>query len=73
MLDYEAPVHEDVAKLFYRYFLGRNGWSEIPPVATSAASLEFRKNGCVLAVSLSKVGDSRTAIQLNHSGNYDLR
>ncbi len=69
----EAPVSVDQAKLFYRHFLGKNGWSEIGTAQNVPDSLQFQKDGCLLSATFTKSDESKSTISLNSFGNYDLR
>ncbi len=70
---YTAPVSDADSRLFYRYFLGQNGWKEVRSAVASPDMLEFVKNGSALSASVTKSGDSETSISVTHAGNYDLR
>ncbi len=73
MIEYTAPVNQDEAKLFYRYYLGQQGWVELPGNVNTPDYFGFRKNGFMLWASIRKTGDSETNINLVNSGNFDPR
>lgn len=67
------------AELFYRYYLGKAGWQETTSDDQAQQGMAFRKQGCVLNVSLM---DSAAAgsgnkgelhVGLHLAGNYDVR
>lgn len=75
---YKAPVSQPEAELFYRYWLTRAGWQEMPAGGPSQPGIEFRKEGCVLNVSFAadptpaEAGSgAQLQIRVNLSGNYN--
>jgi WD40 repeat protein len=78
MCAYSAPVSQGEAEAFYRYYLGKAGWTELPQTAT-IPSMVFQKDGCQLNVSFTpamvaagaREGDLQ--ISMNFAGNYDVR
>ena len=74
MLRYQVAVDQNEAQLFYRYFLGQDGWVELPPTpTTSPGSVEFGKNGFLISARFSPEKGSGTSVDLTHMGNFDPR
>jgi WD40 repeat protein len=74
MLRYQASVDQKEAELFYRHFLGHDGWVELPPTqTTSPGTIEFGKNGFLILARFSREDSSKTSIDLTHMGNFDQR
>jgi WD40 repeat protein len=74
MLRYQAPLDQKDTELFYRHFLGHDGWVELPAGPTSApGTIEFGKNGFMLLASFTPQDGSKTTIDLTHMGNFDPR
>lgn len=79
MCAYNAPVSQAEAELFYRYFLGKTGWTEVAPSVATQPGLFFRKEGCELNVSFSPAAagengrDGDLQVSLLFAGNYDVR
>lgn len=79
MTSYSAPVTLKDAELFYRYFLGKAGWSETGKIEGAIPALTFSKSNCELNISfmpaamagVGKEGDH--VISLMFTGNYDVR
>jgi len=75
---YSSNAKQDEAELFYRYLLGKSGWTEID-ADPSMPGLLFTKDGCRLSVSLSPAqavpggGEGSLRVSLHFSGNYDAR
>lgn len=76
---YNASVSQSDAELFYRYALGKAGWTEAAPSAANPLGLEFRKDGCELIISFTPATDSPAGreedlqISLQFAGNYDVQ
>lgn len=48
LVSYEAPVSQEEAAQFYRYVLGRMGWTELPAGEAGYPGVQFGKQGCQL-------------------------
>ncbi len=76
---YNVEASQAEAELFYRYFLGKSGWTEVLETTSFLPGLNFRKDDCALNVSLTPTGgagaDSGGTLQVNlqFSGNYDVQ
>jgi WD40 repeat protein len=75
---YTTPASRTEAELFYRYYLGKAGWSEAPSAGTWGG-LAFHKSGCELGVTLAPAekgpsgSDENLRVSLHFTGNYDAR
>ena len=72
-LDYRAAVTMEEAKTFYEHFLTREGWSRVTSAMTGPDGAVYHKQGFRFYVSMYSNGDGTIQINLNHSGNVDLR
>jgi hypothetical protein len=85
MCGYTASAAQEEAALFYRYVLGKSGWTE-EPAPTTPGALAFRKDDCMFNISLtpadagagartggSEVGKQNLQVSLQFGGNYDAR
>ncbi len=63
----------DEAQLFYRYHLGKAGWNEVVAAAATPGSIRFQKAGFMISVSFYEGAESKTSINVNFAGNYDVR
>ncbi|MFN0195862.1 MAG: WD40 repeat domain-containing protein [Planctomycetaceae bacterium] len=76
---YNTPASQSEAELFYRYYLGKAGWTEIAENDPLQPGLNFQKTGCRLNVSLSPATTSTPGLEgdlqvsLRFVGNYDVR
>lgn len=79
IVTYNAPASQPEAELFYRYVLGKWGWTETPSAGPAQPGLNFRKAGCELNVSMNPASfptpgrDGDLQISLQFAGNYDVR
>ncbi len=73
MVNYTAPVKPEAAALFYRYFLGKDGWTKLPSDPATPGYMYFTKNGFTLFVSIASHEGEETSIGLVNSGNFDTR
>jgi hypothetical protein len=83
MAAYKTPCSLKEAELFYQYYLGKSGWKETTAAEQGQPGMEFRKQGCVLNVSLTagsltpsdpaSGSDKDLQVNLNLAGNYDVR
>lgn len=75
---YASNAKQDEAELFYRYVLGKAGWTEVD-ADQSSPGLLFTKDGCRLSVSISAAqpgignGEGSLQVSLYFSGNYDSK
>lgn len=75
---YASNAKQDEAELFYRYVLGKSGWTEID-ADPSSPGLLFTKDGCRFNVSLSAAqapagsGEGSLQVSLYFSGNYEAK
>ncbi len=72
-LRYDAAVNADEAQLFYRYQLGKAGWDEVASAVATPNSIRFQKNGFMITASFYEGADSKTSINVNFGGNFDVR
>ena len=72
-ISYDAAVSPDEAQLFYRYHLGKAGWNEVVAAAATPGSIRFQKAGFMISVSFYEGAESKTSINVNSAGNYDVR
>jgi hypothetical protein len=73
LVNYSAPVKIDEAKVFYHYYLTRGGWTQTFDSATAPDAMNFTQQGFGLSIYLSQNADGSTQVNLNTSGNIDLR
>jgi len=72
-LRYDAAVTADEAQLFYRYHLGKAGWDEVASAVATPNPIRFQKDGFMITASFYEGIDSKTSINVNFAGNYDVR
>ena len=72
-VSYEAAVSPEEAQLFYCYQLGKTGWSEVVASAATPGLIRFQKDGFMTSVSFYEGAESKTSINVNFAGNYDVR
>jgi WD40 repeat protein len=78
-ITYNTPASQSEAEQFYRYFLGKAGWTEATKVDDVQPGLTFRKSGCELKVTLTptpapgSTGAGGLQVSLQFPGNYDVR
>ncbi len=72
-LNYSTNSTIDEAKIFYEYFLIKDGWTRSPDSKVGPDSAQYRKNGFILGVSLYSDADKSTHVNVNFGGNVDLR
>lgn len=79
MINYNVPASQNEAEMFYRYCLGKLGWTETAGPDPSQPGLNFHKAGCQLNVTMypasqapsGRAGDLQ--VGLHFGGNYDVR
>ncbi len=72
-LAYETSSNVDEVKLFHRFQLNEQGWTEVAAAQPTPNSIDFQKSGCVLSVSVYEVGPGKTNVNVRVGGNYDVR
>ena len=77
ILSYTAQASQSEAETFYRYVLGKAGWTESARLPAESG-LVFRKDGCQLGISFApaaEAGGAKGDLQVNSHfpGNYDVR
>lgn len=72
-LMYECPANIDEAKLFYRYQLGTDGWSEVEQAVATPHMIKFQKEGFGLTTTFYDGSQLKTMVNVSFEGNYDLR
>ncbi len=73
MMTYSTPAPVEEAKVFYHYYLTRDGWSPTVDSASSPDAMNFTKQGFGLGLYFSKSADGSTQVNMSTSGNVDLR
>ena len=59
--------------MFYHHYLTQDGWSQSFDSATAPDAMNFTKQGFGLSLYFSQMPDGSTQVNLNASGNVDLR
>lgn len=78
-ISYNAPVSQTEGEQFYRYFLGKAGWTETTKAEDVQPGLKFRKSGCDLNVIFTPTpvpapgSGEILQVSLQFPGNYDVR
>ena len=73
MVMYNTSVPIDEAKVFYNFALTKAGWKRVEEGITAPDALNYSKQGITLGIYLSKSPEGNTQVNLNTSGNVDLR
>jgi len=73
LLRYTTQASLEDAKLFCRYALHQEGWTESAEAGGAYSSMTFSKHGFVLDCSVSEVPGMGTTISMTSLGNLDLR
>jgi WD40 repeat protein len=68
-----VPTTPDEAKIFYAYFLEKEGWTAITEPSANPATTTFDKSGFRISLSTYDAGDGKTNVMLRLAGNYDVR
>lgn len=72
-VSYETATSREEAQQFYRFQLNLAGWHEATAESASQNSARFEKDGFAVSASFYQASDTKTSINVNFSGNYDLR
>lgn len=70
---YETSTSLEEAQQFYRYQLNLAGWQEAAGEIAAPNTIRFEKDGFAISTSFYQASDTKTSINVNFAGNYDLR
>ncbi len=72
-ISYETATSLEEAQQFYRFQLNLAGWHEAAAEKASQNSIRFEKDDFAISTSFYQASDTKTSINVNFAGNYDLR